>query len=113
VQPELVPDVRGRHVLLVDDILDTGRTLSHLIRHLQGLEVASLRVAVLLRKKGRQELPVEPDYCGFEIPNAFVVGYGLDFNDEFRHLPDVSILPPHPHLIEKEPIQSHENPARH
>jgi hypoxanthine phosphoribosyltransferase len=93
VQPELVPDVRGRHVLLIDDILDTGRTLSHLVRHLQGLEVASLRIAVLLRKQGRQELPVNPDYCGFEIPNAFVVGYGLDFNDEFRHLPYIAILP--------------------
>jgi hypoxanthine phosphoribosyltransferase len=93
VQPELVPDVRGRDVLLIDDILDTGRTLSHLVRHLRGLEVASLRIAVLLRKEGRQELPVNPDYCGFEIPNAFVVGYGLDFNDEFRHLPYIAILP--------------------
>jgi hypoxanthine phosphoribosyltransferase len=93
VQPELVPDVRGRHVLLIDDILDTGRTLSHLDRHLRGLEVASLRIAVLLRKQGRQELPLNPDYCGFEIPNAFVVGYGLDFNDEFRHLPYIAILP--------------------
>jgi hypoxanthine phosphoribosyltransferase len=93
VQPELVPDVRGRDVLLIDDILDTGRTLSHLVRHLRGLEVASLRIAVLLRKQGRQELPVNPDYCGFEIPNAFVVGYGLDFNDEFRHLPYIAILP--------------------
>jgi hypoxanthine phosphoribosyltransferase len=93
VQPELVPDVRGRDVLLIDDILDTGRTLSHLVRHLRSLEVASLRIAVLLRKQGRQELPVNPDYCGFEIPNAFVVGYGLDFNDEFRHLPYLAILP--------------------
>ncbi len=93
VQPELVPDVRGRDVLLVDDILDTGRTLSHLVRHLRGLEVASLRIAVLLRKQGRQELPLEPDYCGFEIPNAFVVGYGLDFDDEFRQLPYIAVLP--------------------
>jgi hypoxanthine phosphoribosyltransferase len=93
VQPELVPDVRGRHVLLIDDILDTGRTLSHLVGHLRGLEVASLRIAVLLRKQGRQELPLNPDYCGFEIPNVFVVGYGLDFNDEFRHLPYIAILP--------------------
>jgi hypoxanthine phosphoribosyltransferase len=93
VQPELVPDVRGRHVLLIDDILDTGRTLSHLVGHLRGLEVASLRIAVLLRKQGRLELPLNPDYCGFEIPNVFVVGYGLDFNDEFRHLPYIAILP--------------------
>ena len=93
VQPELVPDVRGRDVLLVDDILDTGRTLFHLVRHLRGLEVASLKIAVLLRKQGRQELSLEPDYCGFEIPNAFVVGYGLDFDDEFRQLPYIAVLP--------------------
>lgn len=92
VQPELWPDVRGRHVLLLDDILDTGRTLEYLSGHLRGLGVASLRLAVLLRKEGRQTAAVEPDYCGFTIPNVFVVGYGLDFNDEFRHLPYVAVL---------------------
>jgi hypoxanthine phosphoribosyltransferase len=93
VQPELQPDVSGRHVLLLDDILDTGRTLAHLTQHLHQLGAASVRVAVLLRKRGRQEVPLEPDYCGFEIPNAFVVGYGLDHNDEYRHLPYVAVLP--------------------
>lgn len=93
VQAELVPDLRGRHVLLVDDILDTGRTLAHLVQHLQTLEPASLRVAVLLRKQGRQEVPIEPDFCGFAIPDAFVVGYGLDYQDEYRHLPYVAVLP--------------------
>ena len=93
VQPELAPDVRGRQVLLLDDILDTGQTLSYLIEHLYGLGAKSVRVAVLLRKKGRQRVPVQPDYCGFDIPDAFVVGYGLDFNDEYRHLPYVAILP--------------------
>jgi hypoxanthine phosphoribosyltransferase len=93
VQPDLVPDVRGRHVLLLDDILDTGRTLHYLVGHVRGLEIASLRVAVLLRKQGRQQVPLEPDYCGFEIPNAFVVGYGLDFDDEYRHLPYIAVLP--------------------
>ena len=87
IGPELTPDLRGRHVLLLDDILDTGHTLHHLTRHIQSLGVASLRVAVLLRKKGRQEVSVEPDYVGFEIPDRFVVGYGLDYNDEYRHLP--------------------------
>src|ERR1051326_1888815 len=77
----LVPDVRDRHVLLLDDILDTGQTLSRLVGHLRELGAASIKVAVLLRKQGRQTIPVEPDYCGFTIPNAFVVGYGLDFND--------------------------------
>jgi hypoxanthine phosphoribosyltransferase len=93
IQPELTPDVNGRHVLLLDDILDTGQTLGHLVRHLHGLGAASVRVAVLLRKTGRQQLPLEPDYCGFDIPDAFVVGYGLDFNDEFRHLPYIAVLP--------------------
>jgi hypoxanthine phosphoribosyltransferase len=93
IAPELVPDVAGRHVLLLDDILDTGRTLGHLVEHLRGLGAASVRVAVLLRKIGRQQVQLEPDYCGFDIPDRFVVGYGLDFNDEYRHLPYVAVLP--------------------
>src|SRR5437773_9346161 len=93
IQPELVPDVRGRHVLLLDDILDTGQTLAYLSDHLRNLGAASLRVAVLLRKRGRQTVSFEPDYCGFAIPNAFVVGYGLDYNDEYRNLPYVAVLP--------------------
>jgi hypoxanthine phosphoribosyltransferase len=94
VQPELLPDLRGRHVLLLDDILDTGQTLDHLHKHLQGLGVASLRIGVLLRKIGRQQVPLEPDYRGFDIPDTFVVGYGLDYNDEYRHLPYIAILSP-------------------
>lgn len=92
IQPELIPDVRHRHVLLLDDILDTGQTLGYLVEHLGGLETASVRVGVLLRKIGRQKVPVVPDYCGFDIPDVFVVGYGLDFNDEYRHLPYVAVL---------------------
>jgi hypoxanthine phosphoribosyltransferase len=93
VQAELVPDLRGRHVLVIDDILDTGQTLVHVVRQLRDLGPASLRVAVLLRKQGRQQVTLEPDFCGFEIPDVFVVGYGLDFNDEYRHLPYVAELP--------------------
>lgn len=96
VAPELLPDVHGRHVLLLDDILDTGQTLTYLVRHLRGLEIASLRVAVLLRKIGRQQNCLEPDYIGFDIPNAFVVGYGLDYNDEYRHLPYIAVLDDQP-----------------
>jgi hypoxanthine phosphoribosyltransferase len=92
IGPELLPEVRGRHVLLLDDILDTGHTLKRLVAHLERLEVASLRTAVLLRKQGRQQVPLEPDYVGFDIPDAFVVGYGLDYNDEYRHLPYLAIL---------------------
>jgi hypoxanthine phosphoribosyltransferase len=93
ISPDLVPDVRDRHVLLLDDILDTGQTLGYLVNHLRELGAASVRVAVLLRKQGRQQVQLEPDYCGFDIPDYFVVGYGLDFNDEYRHLPYVAVLP--------------------
>ena len=77
----------------LEQFLDTGQTLSCLVAHLHGLGLLSLRVAVLLRKEGRQRVPLEPDYCGFEIPDAFVVGYGLDFNGEYRNLPHVAVLP--------------------
>ena len=96
VGPELRPDVRNRHVLLLDDILDTGQTLAHLVELLKGLGAVSVRSAVLLRKAGRQRVPIEPDYCGFDIPDVFVVGYGLDYGDEYRHLPYIGVLPPPP-----------------
>jgi hypoxanthine phosphoribosyltransferase len=92
IMPEIAPDVRGRHVLVLDDILDTGQTLQHVVAHLKKLNPASLHVAVLLRKQGRQNIPLEPDYCGFTIPDAFVVGYGLDYDDEYRQLPYIAKL---------------------
>jgi len=88
-----VPDVAGRDVLLLDDILDTGHTLSALVRQMTERGARSVRTVVLLRKLGRQEVQLEPDYCGFTIPDAFVVGYGLDYADDYRHLPYVAILP--------------------
>src|SRR5437763_16265948 len=93
IHPDFLPDVRGRHVLLLDDILDTGQTLSRLVDQLKGMAPASIQVGVLARKRGRQVVPLEPDYCGFDIPDAFVVGYGLDYNDEYRHLPYIAVLP--------------------
>src|SRR5262249_10998160 len=93
VSAELLPDVRGRHVLLLDDILDTGQTLSKIVAQLNGLGPLSVKVAVLVRKRGRQTFALEPDYCGFEVPDVFVVGYGLDHNDEYRHLPYIGVLP--------------------
>jgi hypoxanthine phosphoribosyltransferase len=90
---QIGPEYRGRHVLLLDDILDTGQTLNHLVRHLIEEGALSVRVAVLLQKKGRQVHPVHLDFVGFEIPDAFVVGYGLDYNDEYRQLPYVAVLP--------------------
>ncbi|QEH32007.1 Hypoxanthine phosphoribosyltransferase [Aquisphaera giovannonii] len=92
INETFAPDVSGRDVLLLDDILDTGHTLSALVRHVADRGAKSVRTAVLLRKVGRQEVPLEPDYCGFTIPNAFVVGYGLDYDDDYRHLPFVGVL---------------------
>ncbi|HEX4148293.1 MAG TPA: hypoxanthine phosphoribosyltransferase [Pirellulales bacterium] len=92
IQSDLLPDIRGRQVLVVDDIFDTGQTLLKLAEQLGTLEPASLRLAVLLRKQGRQRVEIKPDYVGFEIPDAFVVGYGLDYQDEYRNLPYVAAL---------------------
>ena len=92
VNEAFAPDVAGRDVLLLDDILDTGQTLSALVQHIQDRGASSVRTAVLLRKIGRQIVPIEPDYCGFVIPDVFVVGYGLDYNDDYRHLPFVGVL---------------------
>jgi hypoxanthine phosphoribosyltransferase len=88
----LLPDVRGRHIILVDDILDSGHTMAAVAGHMRQLAPKSVRTAVLLRKLGRQIVPFEPDYTGFEIPNFFVVGYGLDYNDDYRHLPYLAVL---------------------
>src|SRR5437868_5813352 len=92
VNEAFAPDVTGRDILLLDDILDTGHTLDTLVRRMAERGARSVRTAVLLRKLGRQEVPLEPDYCGFTIPDAFVVGYGLDFDDDYRHLPYVAVF---------------------
>lgn len=86
------PDVNGRDVLLIDDILDTGQTLARLVEQVRGLGASTVRTAVLLRKQGRQTVAFEPDYVGFSIPDAFVIGYGLDFDDDYRHLPYIGVL---------------------
>jgi hypoxanthine phosphoribosyltransferase len=86
------PDVAGRDVLLLDDILDTGHTLATLVHRMNDRGANSVRTAVLLRKLGRQEVHLEPDYCGFTIPDKFVVGYGLDYDDDYRHLPYVAVM---------------------
>jgi hypoxanthine phosphoribosyltransferase len=93
IRDELLPDIAGRHVLLLDDILDTGKTLTRVVAHLIDRGADSVKVGVLLRKEGRQEVPFEPDFVGFAIPDKFVVGYGLDYNDEYRHLPFIGVLP--------------------
>jgi hypoxanthine phosphoribosyltransferase len=94
INESFAPDVAGRDVLLLDDILDTGHTLGTLVQRMGDRGAMSVRTAVLLRKLGRQEVKLEPDYCGFTIPDKFVVGYGLDYDDDYRHLPYVGVLSP-------------------
>ncbi|MFP3974778.1 MAG: hypoxanthine phosphoribosyltransferase [Dehalococcoidia bacterium] len=84
--------VEGRDVLVVEDIVDTGLSLRFLLDNLQGRNPSSLRLCTLLDKPSRRKTPVEIDYLGFTIPDKFVVGYGLDFNERFRNLPDVCYL---------------------
>src|SRR3954463_3174456 len=88
-------DVRGRDVLLVDDILDTGKTLYRVLGKLRALKPRQIKTCVLLNKAARRVEEVEADYVGFEIPDYFVVGYGLDFAERYRNLPFVGVLYPH------------------
>lgn len=97
INDTFIPDVSGRDVIILDDILDTGHTLTALLDLLTQRGPNSIKTGVLLRKMGRQMVPVEPDYVGFEIPDRFVIGYGLDYNDDYRHLPFIGVLPGMPH----------------
>lgn len=95
VSAEHLPDLRDRHVLLVDDIFDTGRTLLELTCQIDDHAPRSLQSAVLLRKAGRCEVDLQPNYVAFDIPDEFVVGYGLDYNDRYRNLSYIAVLEPH------------------
>jgi len=90
-------NIEGRHVLVVEDIIDSGLTLSYLLRNLESREPASLEICALLTKPERREIDVPVRYVGFEIPNKFVIGYGLDFAERYRNLPYVGVL--HPRLM--------------
>jgi hypoxanthine phosphoribosyltransferase len=87
-------NIEGRHVLIVEDIIDSGLTLSYLVRTLEAREPASLEVCTLLTKPERREIDVAVRYVGFEIPNKFVIGYGLDFGERYRNLSYVGVLNP-------------------
>ena len=90
-------NIEGRDVLVIEDIIDSGLTLSYLVRNLESREPASLAVCALLTKPERREIDVDVRYVGFEIPNRFVIGYGLDFAERYRNLPYVGVL--HEHLM--------------
>ena len=85
-------DIEDRHLLIIDDILDTGKTITKIISVLLEQKPASIKTCVLLDKPSRRTEPIEADYSGFEIPNAFVVGYGLDYNEYYRNLPYIGTL---------------------
>src|SRR5271169_2745959 len=96
---ELRIDVRGRDVLLIDDILDTGKTLSRVLPKLRALKPRRIKVCVLLDKPERRVEKIKADYIGFSVPDYFVVGYGLDFAERYRNLPFVGVL--HPHIYKE------------
>jgi len=89
---DLDDPIEGRHILVVEDIIDTGMTLSYVLGNLRQRAPASVKVATFLDKPSRRETPVDIDYVGFTIPDAFVVGYGLDWNQRYRNLPYVGVL---------------------
>jgi hypoxanthine phosphoribosyltransferase len=94
IRDDMMLDVEGRDVLVVDDIFDTGKTLEAVLACIQEMKPSSLASAVLLHKKERQEVSFEPDFVAFEIPDEFVVGYGLDYQDHYRNLPFLAVLEP-------------------
>ena len=94
INAEMMPDITDRDVLLMDDIFDTGHTLKEVLRQMNEWNPRSLKSAVLLSKTGRQEVDFSPDFVVFDIPDEFVVGYGLDYEDEYRNLPFVAALEP-------------------
>ncbi|MEC9093107.1 MAG: hypoxanthine phosphoribosyltransferase [Planctomycetota bacterium] len=111
INSELMPDISQRDVLLIDDIFDTGHTLELVVQTLAQFSPKSIRSAVLLKKTGRTEVDYDPDFVGFEIPDKFVVGYGLDFNDEYRNLPFLAVLD-ETDLLRHQQEQSHEHESQ-
>ncbi|MBA4495804.1 hypoxanthine phosphoribosyltransferase [Paenactinomyces guangxiensis] len=89
---DLEASVENRHVLIIEDIIDSGLTLSYLIDLLKGRKAASVKVVTMLNKPARRTVDLKPDYCGFDIPDAFVVGYGLDYAEKYRNLPYIGVL---------------------
>ena len=97
-EPEIIDmlrlDLEGSHILVIDDILDTGHTCMRVINEIKKLNPASVKFGVLLEKEGRREVEVGADFVGFSVPDEFVVGYGLDFAEQYRQLPCIGVLKP-------------------
>ena len=91
---DLSSSIEGEHVLIVEDIIDTGLTLNYLTQYLMGKEPASLSICTLLDKPARRLVDIDLTYCGFEIPDRFVIGYGLDYDEIYRNLPYIGVLKP-------------------
>ena len=91
---QITRDYEGKDLLIVEDILDTGITLSKLVPVLKMRNPNSVRICTILSKPSRRMADIEPDYCGFEVPDEFVVGYGLDYDEKYRNLPYVGVLKP-------------------
>ena len=100
VKRDVSADIKGRHVVILEDIFDTGSSLQYTYEHLLKKEPASLKICTLLDKPARRRdgITVKADYTGFVVPNEFVVGYGLDFNEHYRNLPYVGVLKPEAYL---------------
>ena len=94
IAKDLSQDIEGRHIIIVEDILDSGVTLSYLKKYLEVRKPASISIATLLDKPARRKADVYADYFCFEVPDAFVVGYGLDYNEVYRNLPYIGVLKP-------------------
>ena len=94
INKDLSEDIAGRHLILVEDILDSGVTLNYLKQYLTVRQPASIHIATLLDKPARRKADIQPDYSCFKVPDAFVVGYGLDYNERYRNLPYIGVLKP-------------------
>ena len=94
INKDLSEDIEGRHVIIVEDILDSGVTLSYLKKYLEVRKPASMSIVTLMDKPSRRKADVYADYSCFEVPDAFVVGYGLDYNEKYRNLPYIGVLKP-------------------
>ena len=94
IKKDIDADIKGKHLLLCEDILDTGNTLYYLCQNLRERGAESIKICALLDKPSRRQKPVKPDYCGAQVPDAFIVGYGLDYDERYRNLPYIGILKP-------------------